>query len=105
MIRRPPRSTPLYSSAASDVYKRQDPAGPFLQPDGQLMKRLVPYRDPRGVGLAVPLFGGEADPTREATLGRHGDRVVPRLHDQTDDGALAPVSDRDGTQEGHGVSR
>src|SRR5665647_3310873 len=24
MIRRPPRSTPLYSSAASDVYKRQD---------------------------------------------------------------------------------
>src|SRR3546814_12606419 len=31
MIRRPPRSTPLYSSAASDVYKRQLPvlsAGP-----------------------------------------------------------------------------
>ena len=26
MIRRPPRSTPLYSSAASDVYKRQLPA-------------------------------------------------------------------------------
>ena len=26
MIRRPPRSTPLYSSAASDVYKRQ-PSG------------------------------------------------------------------------------
>src|SRR5660398_291085 len=25
MIRRPPRSTPLYSSAASDVYKRQVP--------------------------------------------------------------------------------
>src|SRR5450759_6039124 len=24
MLRRPPRSTPLYSSAASDVYKRQD---------------------------------------------------------------------------------
>src|SRR5450759_3141471 len=24
MIRLPPRSTPLYSSAASDVYKRQD---------------------------------------------------------------------------------
>src|SRR5450759_5745162 len=24
MIRRPPRSTPLYSSAASDVYKRRD---------------------------------------------------------------------------------
>src|SRR5660397_72925 len=27
MIRRPPRSTPLYSSAASDVYKRQVSAG------------------------------------------------------------------------------
>src|SRR5660397_166129 len=27
MIRRPPRSTPLYSSAASDVYKRQDIGG------------------------------------------------------------------------------
>src|SRR5450759_4272016 len=30
MIRRPPRSTPLYSSAASDVYKRQ------TQADGRL---------------------------------------------------------------------
>src|SRR5660397_32019 len=28
MIRRPPRSTPLYSSAASDVYKRQTRVGP-----------------------------------------------------------------------------
>src|SRR5665647_2588517 len=28
MIRRPPRSTPLYSSAASDVYKRQGPDWP-----------------------------------------------------------------------------
>ena len=27
MIRRPPRSTPLYSSAASDVYKRQNQKG------------------------------------------------------------------------------
>src|SRR5660398_297913 len=27
MIRRPPRSTPLYSSAASDVYKRQGVLG------------------------------------------------------------------------------
>ena len=29
MIRRPPRSTPLYSSAASDVYKRQVPESAF----------------------------------------------------------------------------
>src|SRR5660398_279155 len=27
LTRRPPRSTPLYSSAASDVYKRQVPSG------------------------------------------------------------------------------
>src|SRR5660397_27934 len=31
MIRRPPRSTPLYSSAASDVYKRQDDYSVRLQ--------------------------------------------------------------------------
>ena len=29
MIRRPPRSTPLYSSAASDVYKRQVLCNPY----------------------------------------------------------------------------
>src|SRR5450759_2651212 len=33
MIRLPPRSTPLYSSAASDVYKRQ---GPCRGPAGQV---------------------------------------------------------------------
>src|SRR5665647_154069 len=31
MIRRPPRSTPLYSSAASDVYKRQGPYSMITQ--------------------------------------------------------------------------
>ena len=31
MIRRPPRSTPLYSSAASDVYKRQLFPSPLLK--------------------------------------------------------------------------
>ena len=40
MIRRPPRSTPLYSSAASDVYKRQ------LQPQGARQPRVL-------LGLAV----------------------------------------------------
>ena len=30
MIRRPPRSTPLYSSAASDVYKRQTDVGRWM---------------------------------------------------------------------------
>src|SRR5660397_297391 len=36
MIRRPPRSTPLYSSAASDVYKRQD----YFHPSQQKMRVL-----------------------------------------------------------------
>ena len=43
MIRRPPRSTPLYSSAASDVYKRQ-----ILLNEGQsheLVGRPAMYRD------------------------------------------------------------
>src|SRR5660398_331416 len=30
LLRRPPRSTPLYSSAASDVYKRQGPVALIL---------------------------------------------------------------------------
>ena len=54
MIRRPPRSTPLYSSAASDVYKRQvhtEGTSPWLldlrfQPDtGKLL--VVDYHNPK----------------------------------------------------------
>src|SRR5660397_256517 len=44
MIRRPPRSTPLYSSAASDVYKRQPLYGPMP---------AKPYAAPAMPGLAV----------------------------------------------------
>ena len=36
MIRRPPRSTPLYSSAASDVYKRQEM-------EGEVKGEMVPH--------------------------------------------------------------
>src|SRR5660398_100364 len=37
MIRRPPRSTPLYSSAASDVYERQAADGArYTSPQGVL---------------------------------------------------------------------
>ena len=43
MIRRPPRSTPKTSSAASDVYKRQvsntGPSG-LVQDDGKIIKLL-----------------------------------------------------------------
>ena len=43
MIRRPPRSTPLYSSAASDVYKRQlPPHHLLLQQNPEWFILLVP---------------------------------------------------------------
>src|SRR5660397_271595 len=41
MIRRPPRSTPLYSSAASDVYKRQVH---HIADEGYCEERLYPAR-------------------------------------------------------------
>ena len=47
MIRRPPRSTPLYSSAASDVYKRQ-----------RYYNSLSEQRE----GGALDIFGGEVVP-------------------------------------------
>ena len=58
MIRRPPRSTPLYSSAASDVYKRQLPPSalpmsvpsPFFLP-ASLLPSLFPF-----VPLSLPPF-------------------------------------------------
>ena len=40
MIRRPPRSTPLYSSAASDVYKRQDLI-PLAKFEGEINSALI----------------------------------------------------------------
>src|SRR5660397_254873 len=69
MIRRPPRSTPLYSSAASDVYKRQPP--PFREHrDGAraepVADRLQPGRV-SGAGKAVRPGGQGGDP--DARLG------------------------------------
>src|SRR5665647_1572553 len=55
MMRRPPRSTPLYSSAASDVYKRQlqhrgqESAGIATSDDGH----VVTLRD---TGLVSQVF-------------------------------------------------
>src|SRR5660398_228114 len=57
MIRRPPRSTPLYSSAASDVYKRQVKAGEEVvitdrgRPVARIVKEPVEersFRETRG---------------------------------------------------------
>src|SRR5660398_273769 len=68
MIRRPPRSTPLYSSAASDVYKRQPlPAHQYpphsrsrpapTAPPHPATRRTPPYpapRSPPGCGASGP---------------------------------------------------
>src|SRR3546814_3985188 len=72
MIRRPPRSTPLYSSAASDVYKRQpvsrfDPLRPNAHidstsrhaPHRALSLRAVSYthlRAPRHLRISYAVF-------------------------------------------------
>src|SRR5450756_2635934 len=57
MIRRPPRSTQSRSSAASDVYKRQDLDG------APLLDVVLPRRDPsHRLGDVLPLgLGKEAD--------------------------------------------
>src|SRR5665647_3965535 len=46
MIRRPPRSTPLYSSAASDVYKRQlkDRHGGWTRAEAELTNAIISLR-------------------------------------------------------------
>ena len=48
MIRRPPRSTPLYSSAASDVYKRQPSDSLTLRQDAQPQRLQRPRPQQRG---------------------------------------------------------
>ena len=63
MIRRPPRSTPLYSSAASDVYKRQEivnsanVACGFHAGDEESMNQVVQISKKNGVSIgAHPSF-------------------------------------------------
>ena len=58
MIRRPPRSTPLYSSAASDVYKRQE--------YGQYFRTGIRPHDRRHAGRIG----------RSACVGRLGDAAA-----------------------------
>src|SRR5665647_2298616 len=87
MKRRPPRSTPLYSSAASDVYKRRvdHPAGPQTPAVHALLKHLerVGYRHaPRSLGL-----DDAGRHVLEYILGR----MVRHLHDALD--GWAPPAD------------
>src|SRR5674476_680889 len=85
MIRRPPRSTPLYSSAASDVYKRQR-VGPalavaaFLRAEhrGLLLcpadeHHTLSTREPSQVLLhhvVLTLATGEVDPRHAVVAGK-----------------------------------
>src|SRR5665647_2792318 len=69
MIRRPPRSTPLYSSAASDVYKRQALAGatPLLA--------VYPGRlQAPALGVALQAWDDDGHPV----VGREGELVVTK---------------------------
>src|SRR5660397_72576 len=75
MIRRPPRSTPLYSSAASDVYKRQPPsyAGEVASRDVTVGDAELPgtITAPLGAGPwpAVVLVHGSGPNDRDETIG------------------------------------
>src|SRR5660397_197191 len=69
MIRRPPRSTPLYSSAASDVYKRQSVwlAGGVqtgFPPGSALGVESVVVND--GVASVALALGSAGDPTQRS---------------------------------------
>src|SRR5450759_5604076 len=65
MIRRPPRSTPLYSSAASDVYKRQgivDPEPDRSEDPGSSFPECLGHRDE---GLQAAAGGLRAEPVQQ----------------------------------------
>src|SRR5665647_3688555 len=94
MIRRPPRSTPLYSSAASDVYKRQ------------LVGLRIGYRDDLGAGdhqrleLLRAEHGAEAEAAEvairlgsDAGIGDHLFAGAADAHDGTYPGAGLVVAD------------
>src|SRR5674476_1266734 len=105
MIRRPPRSTPLYSSAASDVYKRQVNA--YVRPLRSLVIWLVdeglisqdPFRRSRRRAALNPLLPSEETPTKSATLddiraleaGCAGDRALD-LRDRAIVSILKPTA-------------
>src|SRR5660397_5439 len=83
MIRRPPRSTPLYSSAASDVYKRQALPG-LVRPvtDEIHFGERVGLIGPNGTGKTqlVRLLAGE--PIAHSGEVVLGPRVSPGLFTQ-----------------------
>src|SRR5660397_286373 len=95
MIRRPPRSTPLYSSAASDVYKRQVPQRP-RGPQPQRLPGSVPgavERDPVGLRIVVLVeIVQQALPAMGLGRGLHLPQVVPANVDVAVRGAVGAGS-------------
>src|SRR5674476_573152 len=71
MIRRPPRSTPLYSSAASDVYKRQplDPRPRWLV--------LAVFSNDRILSVTNDSTVGNADERQRSLRPCHTNRCTP----------------------------
>src|SRR5450759_5575800 len=124
MVPRAPRATPLYSSAASDVYKRQDQAPADQLGVGDdvgvadapahlavLLERkgldLGLDEDVRQAGRADDGLDRRSGPMRPAKLARPGDQAVgdePVLHDEQarriPRGAGGSVEDRGGQARG-----
>src|SRR5665647_3982586 len=76
MIRRPPRSTPLYSSAASDVYKRQRFDGDALL--AKLQVETQPAEAGSDVAWAQSGFRAQAVPEHFGS-GMHFDAARPLI--------------------------
>src|SRR5665647_2634821 len=72
MIRRPPRSTPLYSSAASDVYKRQEEQG--VDDEAGAV--------PTGHRMLADLAAQVLDRGHDVVPGRDGVNDLDQLHDR-----------------------
>src|SRR5665647_2352340 len=91
MIRRPPRPTPLYSSAASDVYKRQNNPPPPPRRPRDL--RAASPADSRVLCMPAPPHGDE-EPGPGEPAPRHAGEPQDAGTDGSD-GAADPVDDDD----------
>ena len=89
MIRRPPRSIPLYSSAASDVYKRQAlviPKGKYVDLDDFTLnassEEMVGLL--RGINIVAKKLGISTEVGKGyralANISDDGGQEVPHLH-------------------------
>src|SRR5665647_3826421 len=82
MIRRPPRSTPLYSSAASDVYKRQSSQRPCSTRPATTARR-------RGRSVDDDPHGTPAVPCRDSATDAASPQApqeTPTCHEPSRDG-------------------